>query len=202
MDQWNRSYKLILILREISRGQQGVMPGLRAQFENVHPQAPSMEQDQEMTRKCIDSLFKELFDETINEDQFVHNVKLMKTSNRQKEFRMLMKTLLSEFRNYSTFPNLQVERIAKVWGKILCEDILDGTDQFLSHFLKRVIDALQQGMQGEERLSLFGETALQRFILGKPELEARKMLKSKPIYHDFCKRIVDGEFTIFLTTKF
>ena len=61
-----------------------------------------------MTRKCIDSLFKELFDETINEDQFVHNVKLMKTSNRQKEFRMLMKTLLSEFRNYSTFPNLQV----------------------------------------------------------------------------------------------
>merc|ERR1719284_1530302 len=107
---------------------------------------------------------------------------------------MLMKTLLSEFRNYSTFPNLQVERIAKVWGKILCEDILDGTDQFLSHFLKRVIDALQQGMQGEERLSLFGETALQRFILGKPELEARKMLKSKPIYHDFCKRIVDVIF--------
>ena len=62
-----------------------------------------------------------------------------------------MWTLLQEYKNYSGFPTVHVERIAKVWGKILGEEILDSPDQktqnFLKEFLKRVIDSLKSGLK-------------------------------------------------------
>lgn len=154
------------------------------------------DQESDIVRKRIDSLFKELFDQTITEDRFVNLVKQMKQDpGQQKEFKMLMRTLIQEFRNYSSFPTVHVERIAKVWGKILSEEILDGADQvsaqFLRQFLQRVCEALQNGMKGDDKLLLFGEAALQRFILGKPN--GAQMLKKKQIYHAFCERIVDGK---------
>ena len=88
-----------------------------------------------------------------------------------------------------------MERIAKVWGKILSEEILDGPDQtlvqFLRQFLSCVCEALKNGIKGDDKLLLFGETALQRFILGKTN--GAQMLKKKPIYASFCDRVVEGK---------
>ena len=64
------------LLSNLSRGQQGIMPGLRAQFENVHPQAPSMEQDQDQGLNWRQKL------KTQRLIQFCHSM----ASNRTRDF--------------------------------------------------------------------------------------------------------------------
>ena len=59
--------------------------------------------ESDLIRKRIDSLFKELFENTITEDHFVSLVKQMKMdSGQQKDFKLLIRMLITEFRNYST----------------------------------------------------------------------------------------------------
>ena len=68
-----------------------------------------------------------------------------------------------------------------MWGKILAEELLEETS-YCEKFLKKVLEALQQGMSstagpGYEKMFVFGETVLQQFILKDP-----RVLKKKNIY--------------------
>lgn len=138
--------------------------------------------------RSVDNLYRELFSGKITEEYLVGQIQQMKTNpNQQKEFKMILSQLIKEFRHYSQFPTDKVECIAKVWGKILSDEILDDARD-LKQFLDHVYHALKEGLKGNDKMLLFGETALQIFILKSSN--AQEMLAKKAIYQQFCARVV------------
>jgi len=152
---------------------------------------PMPEEDVEVMdplMRSVDNLYRELFSGKITEEYLVAQIQQMKTNpNQQKEFKMILSQLIKEFRHYSQFPTDKVECIAKVWGKILSDEILDDARD-LKQFLDHVYHALKEGLKGNDKMLLFGETALQIFILKSSN--AQEMLAKKAIYQQFCSRVV------------
>ena len=139
-------------------------------------------------RNYFDKLPLPEFSGKITEEYLVGQIQQMKTNpNQQKEFKMILSQLIKEFRHYSQFPTDKVECIAKVWGKILSDEILDDARD-LKQFLDHVYHALKEGLKGNDKMLLFGETALQIFILKSSN--AQEMLAKKAIYQQFCARVV------------
>ena len=124
----------------------------------------------------------ELFEKSITPEKFVDQVKRMKQNpGQQKEFKFVLENLVQEFKHLHKFPADPLEITAHVWGKVLAEELLEETT-YCEKFLKKVLEALQQGMSstagpGYEKMFVFGETVLQQFILKDP-----RVLKKKTIY--------------------